>query len=165
MESECRVSGFSNWRRSDPVRRRDYTHGDLNHPGGCVGYRIEWAGKSVALIYDTEHVGDRLDPNVLALIGNVDLMVYDCTYTDDEMKRCFGYGHSTLASRRSAGKGCSCEKLRAVSSCPEPYRSSAGRMRAGNARTVSHGFCGPRPSSRNDLNVSKGEGSSVEEIG
>ncbi|OIS92703.1 MBL fold metallo-hydrolase [Brucella cytisi] len=69
--------------------------GDLNHPGGCVGYRIEWAGKSVALIYDTEHVGDRLDPNVLALIGNVDLMVYDCTYTDDEMKRCFGYGHST----------------------------------------------------------------------
>lgn len=69
--------------------------GKLNHPDGGVGYRIEWAGKSVALIYDTEHVGDELDPNVLALIENADLMVYDCTYTDDEMKRCFGYGHST----------------------------------------------------------------------
>ncbi|MDQ0995629.1 phosphoribosyl 1,2-cyclic phosphodiesterase [Phyllobacterium ifriqiyense] len=67
----------------------------LNHPGGCVGYRIEWAGRVLALIFDTEHVDGELDPAVLGLIQDADLVVYDCTYTEDEMPRRFGYGHST----------------------------------------------------------------------
>ncbi|MBA8879397.1 MBL fold metallo-hydrolase [Phyllobacterium myrsinacearum] len=67
----------------------------LNHPGGCIGYRVEWAGKVLALIYDTEHEAGILDPAVLGLIDGADLVVYDCTYTEDEMPRRFGYGHST----------------------------------------------------------------------
>ncbi|MCO4315621.1 MBL fold metallo-hydrolase [Phyllobacterium sp. 21LDTY02-6] len=67
----------------------------LNHPGGCVGYRIEWAGKVLALIFDTEHEKGKLDPVVMKLIEGAQLVVYDCTYTEDEMPRRFGYGHST----------------------------------------------------------------------
>jgi phosphoribosyl 1,2-cyclic phosphodiesterase len=67
----------------------------LNHPGGAIGYRVEWQGHSVALITDTEHQPGILDPNVLSLIEGVDLFLYDTTYTDDEMPYKIGYGHST----------------------------------------------------------------------
>jgi phosphoribosyl 1,2-cyclic phosphodiesterase len=69
--------------------------GMLNHPGGAVGYRLECAGKSIAYITDTEHRPSELDPTVLSLIQNADLMVYDCTYTDEEFPTYAGWGHST----------------------------------------------------------------------
>jgi phosphoribosyl 1,2-cyclic phosphodiesterase len=67
----------------------------LNHPGGCIGYRVEWGGRAVALISDTEHEPGKLDAAVLGLIEDADLVIYDCTYTEQEMKRKRGYGHST----------------------------------------------------------------------
>jgi phosphoribosyl 1,2-cyclic phosphodiesterase len=69
--------------------------GSLNHPGGAVGYRVEWGGRACALITDTEHVPGLLDPAVLALIDGCDLVIYDATYTDAEMDRHAGYGHSS----------------------------------------------------------------------
>lgn len=69
--------------------------GMLNHPGGAVGYRLEWAGKSIAYITDTEHRLDELDHTVLSLVQNADLMIYDCTYTDEEFPDHAGWGHST----------------------------------------------------------------------
>ncbi|WP_027997815.1 MBL fold metallo-hydrolase [Sinorhizobium arboris] len=67
----------------------------LVHPGGCVGYRIEWGERAVALIYDTEHEPGILDPALLEFIAGADLMVYDCTYLESEMPTFRGYGHST----------------------------------------------------------------------
>lgn len=67
----------------------------LNHPGGAVGYRLECAGKSVAYITDTEHRPGELDVTVLSLARDADLMVYDCTYTDEEFPTYAGWGHST----------------------------------------------------------------------
>ena len=69
--------------------------GSLNHPGNCVGYRVEWDGRAVALISDTEHVPGVLDPNVLALIQDADLVIYDANYVDEEMERYRGWGHSS----------------------------------------------------------------------
>lgn len=69
--------------------------GNLNHPGNCIGYRVEWAGKAVALISDTEHIPGILDPNVLSLIENADLVIYDANFVEDEMDRYRGWGHST----------------------------------------------------------------------
>jgi phosphoribosyl 1,2-cyclic phosphodiesterase len=69
--------------------------GSLNHPGGCIGYRVEWAGRVVAVITDTEHEPGKLDQAVLDLIEDADLVLYDCTYTEEEMERRRGYGHST----------------------------------------------------------------------
>ncbi|MGB7260891.1 MAG: MBL fold metallo-hydrolase [Albidovulum sp.] len=67
----------------------------LNHPGGAIGYRVEWAGRSVAVITDTEHVVGELDPAVLGLIEGCDLFFYDSTYTEEEIPQFRGYGHST----------------------------------------------------------------------
>ena len=69
--------------------------GMLNHPGGAVGYRLECAGKKIAYITDTEHRPNELDPTVLALVRDADLMIYDCTYTDEEFPTYAGWGHST----------------------------------------------------------------------
>jgi phosphoribosyl 1,2-cyclic phosphodiesterase len=69
--------------------------GMLNHPGGSIGYRVEWQGRVVAIITDTEHVPGVLDPDVLALIEGADLFLYDTSYTDEEMPTYVGYGHSS----------------------------------------------------------------------
>lgn len=69
--------------------------GRLNHPGEAVGYRVEFAGRSVAIITDTEHRPGELDGEVLKLIDKVDLFLYDATFVDEEMERFKGFGHST----------------------------------------------------------------------
>jgi phosphoribosyl 1,2-cyclic phosphodiesterase len=67
----------------------------LRHPNGATGYRVEHAGKSVCYVTDTEHVPGTLDENVLSLIRDADLVIYDSTYTDDEYPAKVGWGHST----------------------------------------------------------------------
>lgn len=67
----------------------------LNHPNGATGYRIEYAGKSFCYVTDTEHVVGKPDQNILALIEGADLVVYDSTYTDNELPAHVGWGHST----------------------------------------------------------------------
>jgi len=67
----------------------------LNHPDGATAYRIEHAGKSMCYVTDTEHVPGHPDENVLALIEGADLVIYDCTYTDEEFESKVGWGHST----------------------------------------------------------------------
>jgi phosphoribosyl 1,2-cyclic phosphodiesterase len=67
----------------------------LNHPDGATGYRIEYAGKVMSYITDTEHLPGKPDENVLKLMEGADLAIYDCTYTDDEFVGKVGWGHST----------------------------------------------------------------------
>lgn len=67
----------------------------LSHPGGAVGYRIEYKGKSVAMVFDTDHVPGELDPVILELIRGVDLFLYDASFTDDEFECFRHFGHST----------------------------------------------------------------------
>ncbi|MGI9483168.1 MAG: MBL fold metallo-hydrolase [Hyphomicrobiales bacterium] len=67
----------------------------LNHPGGAVGYRVEYASKSICYITDTEHVPGKLDEDVLGLIHNADVMIYDATFCDENYPQFEGFGHST----------------------------------------------------------------------
>ncbi len=68
----------------------------LNHPDGATGYRIEYGGKSVCYVTDTEHVPGAPDRNVLGLIQGADIVIYDCMYTDEEYAKSYvGWGHST----------------------------------------------------------------------
>lgn len=69
--------------------------GALNHPNGATGYRVEYAGKSVAYITDTEHRDDSLDDSVLKLVDRADVMIYDSMYTDTEYPAHRDWGHST----------------------------------------------------------------------
>ena len=82
----------------------------LNHPQGAVGYRINFNGKSICYISDTEHIVGKIDENIKNLIQGSDVVIYDSTYTDEEYPNHVGWGHSTwtegvkLCDAASVGK-------------------------------------------------------------
>ncbi|MBW1981492.1 MAG: MBL fold metallo-hydrolase [Deltaproteobacteria bacterium] len=65
-----------------------------NHPGGAYGYRLTEGGKTLVYCTDVEH-GDSIDPNVVALARNADLLIHDAQYTPEELKERKGWGHSS----------------------------------------------------------------------
>jgi phosphoribosyl 1,2-cyclic phosphodiesterase len=67
----------------------------LNHPNQATGYRIEFDGRSVCYITDTEHPEFGRDPNILELLQGSDLVIYDSMYTDGTYENFKGFGHST----------------------------------------------------------------------
>jgi phosphoribosyl 1,2-cyclic phosphodiesterase len=67
----------------------------LNHPDGATGYRVEYRGRSLCYLTDTEHVPGAPDRNILELIAGADLVIYDSMYTDAEYDTYTGWGHST----------------------------------------------------------------------
>ena len=80
------------------IKLSDEIHLDtclLNHPKGATGYRVNFKGISVCYVTDTEHKKDGLDENILKLIENTDLFIYDSTYTEEEYPNFKGWGHST----------------------------------------------------------------------
>lgn len=77
----------------------------LIHPNGVLGYRIEDAGKVFVVATDCEHPSDgSIDPNLLELSQDADILVYDAQYTPQEYNPSqfglkgpskIGWGHST----------------------------------------------------------------------
>ena len=68
----------------------------LNHPDRATGYRVDYRGRSLCYLTDTEHVPGIRDVKILALIGGADLVIYDAMYTDAEYAEGrSGCGHST----------------------------------------------------------------------
>lgn len=67
----------------------------LNHPNGAVGYRIDFGGRAICYVTDTEHCQGKRDPAIVNLARGADVMIYDCTYTDAEYPGRVGWGHST----------------------------------------------------------------------
>jgi phosphoribosyl 1,2-cyclic phosphodiesterase len=67
----------------------------LNHPDGATGYRVEYQGRSLCYLTDTEHVPGAPDRHILDLIAGADVVIYDSMYTDAEYETYTGWGHST----------------------------------------------------------------------
>ncbi|MCP5097355.1 MAG: MBL fold metallo-hydrolase [Chloroflexi bacterium] len=69
---------------------------DLNHPGGCLGFRIESGGVVFTYCSDVGHDDDGFDENVLELARGADLFVHDSHFsTMEERNRYADWGHST----------------------------------------------------------------------
>jgi phosphoribosyl 1,2-cyclic phosphodiesterase len=67
----------------------------LNHPQNATGYRVEFGGKSICYVTDTEHFEDGPDRNILGLIEGADIVIYDSMFTDAEYPDYKEWGHST----------------------------------------------------------------------
>lgn len=68
---------------------------DLNHPGGCLGFRIENNGTVFTYCSDVGH-GNELDENVLRLAQGADLLIHDAHFaTMAERDKYADWGHST----------------------------------------------------------------------
>lgn len=66
----------------------------LNHPQGCLAYRLDAAGRSVAIVTDHEWGRPRCDRVLSDLCSQADYLVFDACYTPEEMARYRGWGHS-----------------------------------------------------------------------
>ena len=66
-----------------------------NHPDGAYGYRIERNNKVLVICTDIEH-GDRIDLNVVKLSQDADLLIHEGQYTNEELKKKKGWGHSSF---------------------------------------------------------------------
>lgn len=74
----------------------------LNHPGYCLGYRVEYKARSVCYVTDNE-----LYPNssrfyneyylnqLRDFVMATDVLITDCTYNDEEYSSKIGWGHSS----------------------------------------------------------------------
>jgi phosphoribosyl 1,2-cyclic phosphodiesterase len=100
----------------------------LNHPGGCLAYRIEHEGRSLVYATDTEHYAC-VDPALRALCEGADVLIYDSQYTPEEYRgevgrSKVGWGHSTYVA------GCELARASCVGQYVlfhhDPQRSDAG---------------------------------------
>ncbi len=67
----------------------------LNHPQGCLGFRVEAETGVFVYATDHEHGVPEHDENVRKLSEKADLLVYDSQYTPAEYQTHQGWGHST----------------------------------------------------------------------
>jgi phosphoribosyl 1,2-cyclic phosphodiesterase len=79
---------------------------ELNHPGGCSGFRIEADGKSLGYLPDHEPyrtvagggspAAGLAPQELLEFVHGLDLLILDTQYTAEEYTHRFGWGHGCL---------------------------------------------------------------------
>lgn len=76
----------------------------LNHPGHCLGYRVEYKNKSVCYITDNElypetnkFYNEFYLNQIVDFVAGTDILITDSTYTDTEYEAKIGWGHSALS--------------------------------------------------------------------
>ncbi len=78
----------------------------LEHPGGALGFRLDWPGHSMAYVTDTW--GD-LNAEYIRRIAGVNLLLHECFFSDEraERARTTGHTHTTPVAElaRHAGAG------------------------------------------------------------
>lgn len=68
----------------------------LNHPQGCLGYRIETPGGVIAYATDNEPGDPRLDAELQELAAGADIFINDAQYTPEQLAVTRkGWGHSS----------------------------------------------------------------------
>lgn len=72
----------------------------LDHPGYCLGYRIQHLGSSFAYITDNEisddHQSSGSNDALVEFLKDVDLLIHDASYFDDEYPAKTRWGHSAV---------------------------------------------------------------------
>lgn len=63
----------------------------LNHPGACLGYRVNYNGYSVCYVTDNElypadnaYYNAEYNEGLVEFIRDADILITDCTYLDEE---------------------------------------------------------------------------------
>lgn len=86
----------------------------IEHPGGSLGYRIDWPDKSMAYITDTTAPG-----NYLAFIEDVDVLIHECYFPDDMHEWASKTGHSSSTAVAEIAKKSRAKKLYLVHTDPQ----------------------------------------------
>ncbi len=65
----------------------------LQHPGGSIGFRVDWPEQSMAYVTDTTA---SLDADYVAHIRDVDVLIHECHFADGHESFAEKTGHSCL---------------------------------------------------------------------
>jgi phosphoribosyl 1,2-cyclic phosphodiesterase len=105
---------------------------ELNHPGGVLGFRLEYAGHSMVYATDFEH-GTDADERLVELARGADLLVFDAQYTPAEYegngvpaKR--GWGHSTYVVGAEVARKAGVKKLALTHHAPDRDDKSVQKL-------------------------------------
>jgi phosphoribosyl 1,2-cyclic phosphodiesterase len=78
------------------IRENKITAKWLNHPQGCLGFRIETPAGTVVYATDNEPGDPKLDENLRELAAGADILINDAQFTPDQLKTTRkGWGHSS----------------------------------------------------------------------
>lgn len=83
----------------------------VNHPQGCLGFRVEGETGVFVYVTDHEHGVARFDQNVRELAQDADVLVYDAQYTPAEYRSHVGWGHSTWEEAISVARDSGVQEL------------------------------------------------------
>ena len=76
-----------------------------NHPNQSLLYRLEYGGKSIVHVLDCE-LNEEIFPTLSEFAREASLLIWDANFTDEELERHRGWGHSSweqgIALRRRA---------------------------------------------------------------
>jgi ribonuclease BN (tRNA processing enzyme) len=71
------------------------TYFAVKHPGGAVGFRLDWPQRSMAYVTDTTAA---VDAGYLEAIRGVDLLVHECNFSDEQAELAARWGHSSVSA-------------------------------------------------------------------
>ncbi|HLY61609.1 MAG TPA: MBL fold metallo-hydrolase [Terriglobia bacterium] len=92
----------------------------LNHPQGCVAYRVEADGCKFVLATDTEPGSALHDRSLRELARGADVLVYDSQYTPEQLQGAKkGWGHSSWLEGTRIAKECGVKQLILIHHDPE----------------------------------------------
>ncbi len=76
----------------------------LNHPGRCLGYRVQYKNRVFCYITDNELYLENSplyqpseEERLIDFIRECEVLVIDCTYSDEEYQKKIGWGHSSVS--------------------------------------------------------------------
>jgi phosphoribosyl 1,2-cyclic phosphodiesterase/CheY-like chemotaxis protein len=76
----------------------------LNHPGNCLGYRIQLGDRAICYVTDnelyppgSEFYSEEYVERLVDFVRDADHLVTDCTYLDEEYARKAMFGHSAVS--------------------------------------------------------------------
>ena len=75
----------------------------MRHPSFTVGHRVDYDGVSLAYMPDNELAGERYDvgegwrKRLVEFLGDVDVLIHDAMFTDEEYGSKSNWGHSTFS--------------------------------------------------------------------
>jgi CheY-like chemotaxis protein len=85
----------------DGIRVRSFL---LKHPGNCLGYRVDYQGRSLCYItdnelypQDSEFADEEFMTSLADFCRGANVLIHDCTYFDEEYAPRVHWGHSSLS--------------------------------------------------------------------
>jgi phosphoribosyl 1,2-cyclic phosphodiesterase len=102
------VDGGHSW----DIGKTKVTTGWLNHPQGCMGYRIDTSGGSIVYATDNEPGAPDCDRNIRQLAQGADVLIYDAQYSPEQLAyERKGWGHSSWLEGVKIARECRVRNL------------------------------------------------------